>query len=127
MPAPLRPAVRLFGKRTMGEYPYRDLYMLESARQFVPVVRNTKLVLLGGITNREHLVTGLREGFDFLAMGRALLREPDLVAKMAADPTTRSRCNHNNKCMVTVFGSTHCVLDPAQRYGRVPESERVAR
>ncbi len=117
MPPMLRPGVRILGKGVMGSYPYEDLYMLPAARQFVPVMKNTKLVLLGGITNREHLETGLREGFDFLAMGRALLREPDLVNRMAADAGVRSRCNHNNKCMVTVFGRTHCVLDPAQRYG----------
>ena len=117
MPAALRPAVRLVGKQTMGVYPYRDLYMLDAARQFVPVMRNTKLVLLGGITERSHIETGLREGFDFVAMGRALLREPDLVNRIQSDPKTRSRCTHNNKCMVTVFGRTHCVLDPDQRYG----------
>ena len=117
MPPMLRPGVRILGKGVMGSYPYEDLYMLPAARQFVPIMKNTKLVLLGGITNREHLATGLREGFDFLAMGRALLREPDLVNRMAADAGVRSRCNHNNKCMVTVFGRTHCVLDPAQRYG----------
>ena len=120
MPAALRPGIRLAGKRVMGSYPYTDLYMLEAARQFVPVMRNTKLILLGGITNHDHVQTGLREGFDFVAMGRALLREPDLVNKMIADPATRSRCTHNNKCMVTVFGRTHCVLDPRQRYGTVP-------
>ncbi|KUH81060.1 MULTISPECIES: NADH:flavin oxidoreductase [unclassified Mycobacterium] len=117
MPQALRPGVRLAGKRVMGSYPYRDLYMLEAARQFVPLVRHTKLILLGGITNRDHVQTGLREGFDFVAMGRALLREPDLVNTMIADPGARSRCTHNNKCMVTVFGRTHCVLDPEQRYG----------
>ena len=121
MPPALRPGVRLAGKRIMGSYPYRDLYMLDAARQFVPVVRNTKLILLGGITNRDHIETGLREGFDFIAMGRALLREPDLVNTMITDPTARSRCNHNNKCMVTVFGRTHCVLDPEQRYGDIPK------
>lgn len=120
MPPALRPGVLLAGKRIMGSYPYQDLYMLDAARQFVPVVRHTKLILLGGITNRDHVETGLREGFDFVAMGRALLREPDLVNAMIADPTTRSRCNHNNKCMVTVFGRTHCVLDPEQRYGEIP-------
>jgi 2,4-dienoyl-CoA reductase-like NADH-dependent reductase (Old Yellow Enzyme family) len=117
MPPAMRPVVRVVGKKAMGSYPYRDLYMLPAARQFVPAVRNTKLILLGGITNRSHLETGLREGFDLMAMGRALLREPDLVQKMMADAGTRSRCNHNNKCMVTVFGRTHCVLDPDQRYG----------
>ena len=117
MPPAMRPGVRLFGRAMMGSYPYEDLYMLPAARQFVPVMRNTKLVLLGGITNREHLETAMREGFHLMAMGRALLREPDLVNRMAADAGVRSRCNHNNKCMVTVFGRTHCVLDPDQRYG----------
>ncbi|CDO10947.1 NADH:flavin oxidoreductase [Mycolicibacterium cosmeticum] len=124
MPPALRPAIRLFGKRTMGVYPYQNLYMLEAARQFVPVMSNTKLILLGGITDREHLETGLREGFDFLAMGRALLREPDRVNVMMAEPGSRSRCNHNNKCMVTVFGRTHCVLDPVQRYGAAATPDR---
>lgn len=117
MPRAMRPCVRIVGKWAMGDYPYQDLYMLSAARQFVPVMRNTKLILLGGITNRQHLETGMREGFDFMAMGRALLREPDLVNRMIEDGEVRSRCTHCNKCMVTVFARTHCVLDPAQRYG----------
>jgi 2,4-dienoyl-CoA reductase-like NADH-dependent reductase (Old Yellow Enzyme family) len=119
MPPAMKLPLRLVGKWAMGSYPYEDLYMLAAARQFVPVMRTTKLVLLGGITNRDHLDTGVAEGFDFLAMGRALLREPGLVNAMRADATVRSRCTHNNKCMVTVFGRTHCVLDPEQRYGVV--------
>jgi 2,4-dienoyl-CoA reductase-like NADH-dependent reductase (Old Yellow Enzyme family) len=102
----------------MGVYPYQDLYMLAAARQFIPLMKNTKLILLGGITDREHVETGLAEGFAFVAMGRALLREPDRVKSMMADAASRSRCTHNNKCMVTVFGRTHCVLDPVQRYGQ---------
>ena len=120
MPPAMRLPLRLAGKWAMGAYPYEDLYMLPAARQFVPVMRNTELILLGGITDRRHLDTAIREGFSFMAMGRALLREPDLVNKMIADPGVRSRCTHNNKCMVTVFQRTHCVLDPEQRYGPAP-------
>ncbi len=126
MPAMVRPGLRVLGKAVMGNYPYEDLYMLPAARQFVPIMKNTKLILLGGITDREHIETGMREGFDFVAMGRALLREPDLVSKMITDPGTRSRCNHNNKCMVTVFGRTHCVLDPHQRYGSAESMDVTA-
>lgn len=115
MKQPLKTGAKLFGKKALGEYPYRDLYMLESARQFIPTVRNTRLILLGGINSLEHVNTGLREGFDFVAMGRALLREPDLINRMRDDPSVVGRCNHNNKCMYTVFGRTHCVLDPDQR------------
>jgi 2,4-dienoyl-CoA reductase-like NADH-dependent reductase (Old Yellow Enzyme family) len=122
MGEPIKTGLRVIGKKVLGEYPYYDLYMLDSARQFIPTVKNTPLILLGGITNREHLLTGLREGFDFLAMGRALLREPDLIRRMRDDPTVQSRCNHNNKCMVTVFGRTHCVLDPDQKYRGTPDT-----
>lgn len=118
LPPLQRYGLRMIGKRALGDYPYRNLYMLDNARQFVPAVQNTKLILLGGINNREHMVAGLREGFDFVALGRALLREPHLVRKLMDDPAARGLCNHNNKCMVTVFGRTHCVLDPEQRDGR---------
>lgn len=127
VPAHMRLPVRLVGKWAMGQYPYRDLYMLDAARQFVPAMRNTALILLGGITNRDHLDTAMAEGFSLVAMGRALLREPDLVNQMQSDPGTRSRCNHNNKCMVTVFGRTHCVLDPVQKYGALSGPAGVQR
>ncbi len=120
MPQPMKTGVRLVGKKVMGEFPYEDLYMLEAARQFVPIMRNTKLILLGGITNLEHMETGMREGFDFLAMGRALLREPGLVNAIRDDHTKETLCTHCNKCMYTVFGRTHCVLDPDSTYGTVP-------
>jgi hypothetical protein len=41
-------------------------------------------------------------------MGRALLREPDLVNRIAADPRTPSLCIHCNRCMPTNFVGTHC-------------------
>ncbi|AQT82958.1 NADH:flavin oxidoreductase [Mycolicibacterium litorale] len=119
LPQPQSIGVRMFGKAAMGNFPYHDLYMLDDARQFIPVINNTKLILLGGINSRDHMVTGLSEGFDFVALGRALLRQPDLVNRLMDDPTARGLCNHNNKCMVTVFGSTHCVLDPSQAYDAV--------
>lgn len=126
-PQPLGTGIRLFGKKVLGNYPYEDLYMLESARQFIPVVKNSALILLGGITNRDHMLTAMREGFGFVAMARALLREPDLINRLQSDPDVQSRCNHNNKCMVTVFRRTHCVLDPGQRYGPVETNTPFSR
>jgi 2,4-dienoyl-CoA reductase-like NADH-dependent reductase (Old Yellow Enzyme family) len=52
----------------------------------------------------------MAEGFGFVAMARALLREPDLLQRMQADPGTRSLCIHCNKCMPTIYSGTHCVL-----------------
>ena len=52
----------------------------------------------------------LAEGFEFVAMGRALLREPDLVNRWQAGATHESLCVHCNKCMPTIYRGTHCVL-----------------
>jgi 2,4-dienoyl-CoA reductase-like NADH-dependent reductase (Old Yellow Enzyme family) len=52
----------------------------------------------------------MAEGFDFVAMGRALLAEPDLLNRIQADGSVRSVCNHNNQCMATIYSHTHCVV-----------------
>jgi len=72
------------------------------------------LVLLGGINRRATILRAMEEGFEFVAMGRALLREPDLVRRMADDPAVEPLCVHCNKCMATIYRGTHCVLVPRQ-------------
>jgi 2,4-dienoyl-CoA reductase-like NADH-dependent reductase (Old Yellow Enzyme family) len=68
------------------------------------------LVLLGGINELATVEQALAEGFSFVAMARALLREPDLVAKMQAGTSDASLCVHCNKCMPTIYSGTRCVL-----------------
>jgi 2,4-dienoyl-CoA reductase-like NADH-dependent reductase (Old Yellow Enzyme family) len=71
---------------------------------------STPLILLGGITERATIETALAEGFAFVAMARALLREPDLPNRMRAGASTTSLCIHCNKCMPTIYSGTRCVL-----------------
>ncbi|WP_243788370.1 NADH:flavin oxidoreductase [Saccharopolyspora gloriosae] len=111
MREPIRTGVKLIGGRFLREYPYQDGYLLEDARQIRAAV-DLPMVLLGGITDRRIMDTAMREGFQFVAMGRALLREPTLINRISADPDARSLCNHNNRCMVTIFTGSRCVLVP---------------
>ncbi|GAT69931.1 NADH:flavin oxidoreductase [Planomonospora sphaerica] len=110
MRPPLRLGVRLFGGLLLHGYPYRDAYLLEDARRIRAAV-DLPLVLVGGITNRRTMDRAMREGFQFVAMARALLREPDLVERIRADAGTESSCVHCNKCMAAIYGGTRCVLD----------------
>lgn len=102
--------VKWFGRQILGEYPYEDLYMLSAARQFQPVVKKAKLILLGGINTFEHMAIAKEEGFSMIAMGRALLREPDIINKIKANPNEAGRCIHCNKCMFSVFTTTNCIF-----------------
>ena len=42
------------------------------------------------MTDRTGMDTAMAAGFDFVAMARALLREPDLLTRIRADASTRS-------------------------------------
>lgn len=109
MPQPIRLGIRLFGRSLLRSYPYQDAYLLQDARRVRAEVK-LPLVLLGGITGRAVMDQAMAEGFEFVAMGRALLYEPDLINRLAADPGTQSRCIHCNKCMATIYRGTHCVF-----------------
>ncbi|NUU22578.1 MAG: NADH:flavin oxidoreductase, partial [Streptomycetaceae bacterium] len=111
-PQPQQLGVRLLGKKFLIAYPYQEAFLLEYARQFRAEL-SMPLILLGGITNRETMDLAMTEGFEYVAMGRAILREPDLINRIAADETRRavkSLCIHCNKCMPTIYSGTRCVL-----------------
>jgi 2,4-dienoyl-CoA reductase-like NADH-dependent reductase (Old Yellow Enzyme family) len=109
---PLRWGIRMTGKKFLREYPYREAYLMDQAKQFRAELK-MPLILLGGITNRETMDLAMAEGFDFVAMGRALLAEPDLINRIRDDGpehAVRSACTHCNKCMATIYSHTHCVV-----------------
>ncbi|MBB4905135.1 NADH:flavin oxidoreductase [Actinophytocola algeriensis] len=109
-PPPLRWGLRLGGRAFLRQYPFREAYLLPEARRFLAELR-LPLILLGGITRRETMAAAVTEGFAFVAMARALLREPDLPRRLRSTPDTRSLCTHCNKCLPTIYRGTHCVLD----------------
>ncbi|AQO97605.1 NADH:flavin oxidoreductase [Mycobacterium tuberculosis] len=110
---PLRWGIRMTGHRFFREYPYRDAYLLREARLFRAEL-TIPLILLGGITNRTTMDLAMAERFEFVAMARALLAEPDLVNRIAAEGSqVRSACTHCNQCMATIYRRTHCVVTGA--------------
>jgi len=104
---------RLVGPAVMRSYPFEEAYLLPLARRFRERL-SLPLVLLGGINTLDTIHLAMAEGFEFVAMGRALLREPSLVRRMAAGATESASCIHCNKCMVSIFSGTRCVIDHPQ-------------
>ena len=116
-PRPLRLGFTLTAKRFMPEYPFEEAFFLPYARQFRAAL-SMPLILLGGINRFETVQRALAEGFAFVALGRALLREPGLVNRWRGGDTRESLCIHCNKCIPTIYSGTHCVLVmPAERPG----------
>lgn len=110
LPGPQRLGLRLLGRALLREYPFGEAYLLPMARQFRAGL-SLPLILLGGITTADTARQAMAEGFDFVALGRTLLREPDLVARWQGGTAQGSTCVHCNKCMASIYSGTRCVLD----------------
>jgi 2,4-dienoyl-CoA reductase-like NADH-dependent reductase (Old Yellow Enzyme family) len=106
--------LRFFGRRIIKSYPFEEMFFLEDAREVRQAV-TVPLVLLGGIVSLANIEKAMAEGFDFVAMGRALINDPGLIGKLERGEATRSACEPCNKCVAEMDrpGGVRCVLDRA--------------
>jgi 2,4-dienoyl-CoA reductase-like NADH-dependent reductase (Old Yellow Enzyme family) len=101
------------GRSFLKHYDFEEAYFRDKALRFRAALA-MPLMLLGGINRRETMEQAMADGFDFVAMGRAVLREPDLVNRLAAGTTSVGSCIHCNRCMPTIYSGTRCpVVTPA--------------
>ncbi|MEE2031733.1 NADH:flavin oxidoreductase [Rhodococcus chondri] len=106
--------LKVYGPRIFPKLPFEEAFFLPMARQFRSELA-LPLILLGGINRLDTIERALGEGFEFAAMGRALLRDPDLVNKFAQHRADEGLCIHCNKCMPTIYTGTRCVIRESMR------------
>jgi 2,4-dienoyl-CoA reductase-like NADH-dependent reductase (Old Yellow Enzyme family) len=118
-------ALALFGPIFVPRIPFEPLFFLPLARRVRAAV-DLPLVLLGGATSLDDLATARREGFEFIAMGRALLHDPDLPARFERGELTRSGCTPCNICITEMDrpGGVLCAQRPDQLAMRADEVRR---
>lgn len=110
----MRLAMRATGKATFASLPFEPLYFREQALRVRDAVR-VPLAYLGGVTSAGDVDRLMRDGFDLVCIGRALLYDTRMVETMRDDPDYRSPCTHCNECvpaMATPRG-TRCVVREA--------------
>lgn len=104
--------LRFYGPHLFPTYPFEEAFFRPFARQFREAL-SMPLIMLGGINRVETIETALGEGFEFVGMARALLRDPNLVNKFRDDEAAEGNCVHCNKCMPTIYTGTRCVVREA--------------
>lgn len=90
---------------------FRELYLLEHARKVRAAV-DVPLAYLGGVTSAAGVAQLMGEGFDTVALGRALIHDPELVNRFQDGQQQRSGCTACNRCVTMMYtpGGTSCVL-----------------
>jgi len=104
-------ALRFFGRSIIKKYEFSENFFFEQALQ---IRKSTKmnLIYVGGIISAKGVDEVMDAGFDMIAMGRALIAEPDFVKKMKENPEHRSPCDQCNICVGYIEKTgIRCVLN----------------
>ena len=90
---------------------FRENYLIDHARKVRAAV-SMPLAYLGGIQSLSGINQALADGFDAVAMGRALVHDPGLINAFKAGAADRSACTACNQCVSMMYsrGGTSCVL-----------------
>lgn len=108
--------LRLFGNILVQTYPFEELFFLEESRKVREAV-SIPLILIGGICSIDNMEKAMQEGFDFVEIGRALIRDPDMVRRMERGDWQASQCDHCNRCVAEMEnGGVWCVSKVKGQY-----------
>jgi len=89
-------------------YPFEELFFLRES-QAVREAVDLPLVLIGGILSREGLERAMASGFDFVALGRALIHDDQFLHKLQRGDIERSACDQCNRCIAEMdAGGVRC-------------------
>ena len=108
----LKYGVRMVGKYMIPKETFKPLYFLEDAKRFRSELK-LPLIYVGGVVDGESMDKALSEGFEFVQMGRALLREPDFINRLASEASHHCGCEHVNYCIARMYSremACHCTL-----------------
>jgi 2,4-dienoyl-CoA reductase-like NADH-dependent reductase (Old Yellow Enzyme family) len=101
---PIKIAILMLGKILIQNFPFKELFLLNEAKEVRKVVQ-MPLILVGGVCSIDNMNTAMDEGFDFVQIGRATIRDPNIVKKMEHGEILASDCDHCNRCVGMITGA----------------------
>ena len=108
--------VKALGPMMFKNYPYQELYLLEGAKRMRDRVKKAQIIYIGGCHTVASLEEVMAAGFDFVQLGRPLLKDPHFVNNLAAQRQHYvNGCTHCNHCvsLIEAPGGIRCVLNDA--------------
>ncbi len=110
----------LFGPFIIKRYRFRENFFLDQAKEIRKSVK-MPLVYLGGVDSKKGIEEILDEGFEFIAIARALIHDPEFLLKLGDGRIDRSECTRCNQCVVEMDREgVRCVI-PTQKLTSVQD------
>jgi len=112
--------------KTAPKVTFKELYFWDYSTQIREAV-SMPLAYIGGVKSTANVEQIMAGGFEAVVMGRALLREPDLINRWQTSPEEPSRCDSCNSCLAYIYhpAGTWCIHLPANELEKnlIPASQ----
>jgi 2,4-dienoyl-CoA reductase-like NADH-dependent reductase (Old Yellow Enzyme family) len=101
--------VRLFGQMLVPDVPFKENYFMADALRFRQAL-SLPLVYVGGILSEENINEALANGFEAVAVARALIKDPDFIHLIHRKSMSHSACDTCNHCIAVMYnGPFSCI------------------
>ena len=93
----------LFGRLMVKEVPFKELFLFNQAKRIKDAVK-IPVAYIGGVCSVDGMDKAMKEGFEFVQIGRATIKDTNVVRKMQAGEITSADCDHCNRCVAEMAG-----------------------
>lgn len=106
--------------------PEEQNYFLPMVKEIKPLMRDSKLILMGGIRNPVIAEEILNDNVaDFISLSRPFLFEPDLPNRWKSGDLSPAKCISCNSCYMTMMtGPVHCVVRKKRERSRLRKEKK---
>jgi 2,4-dienoyl-CoA reductase-like NADH-dependent reductase (Old Yellow Enzyme family) len=91
----------LFGRVIVKEIPFQELFLFDQAKRIKDAVK-IPVACIGGVCSVADMDKAMQEGFEFVQIGRATIRDPNVIRKMQSGEITAIDCDHCNRCVAAM-------------------------
>jgi 2,4-dienoyl-CoA reductase-like NADH-dependent reductase (Old Yellow Enzyme family) len=96
-----RIGMALFGRIIVREVPFKELFLFDQAKLIKNAVK-IPVAYIGGVCSIADMDKAMEEGFEFVQVGRATIRDPDVIRKMQSGEIAGVDCDHCNRCVAAM-------------------------
>jgi len=94
--------VKLFGKRLIQSVQFEEGYFMEDATHIKKIVE-IPVIIVGGMNSVKIIEKAMKDGFDFIAIARALIENTNFINDLKENKLEKSECTICNYCIAKMY------------------------
>ncbi len=97
--------VKLVGKQLVPSVRFTEGFFMEEAEKIQQKI-NIPVILVGGMNSMKTIKTAMERGFEWIAIARALIENPNFVNDLQNEVIEKSGCTICNYCVAKIYSDS---------------------